>query len=61
MKMEDIELSLPHNLILAKAYSPAQNTKNQVQHEETAHHNQRNEEDPVEGTANGIVCLENQT
>ena len=36
---------------------PAQDTENEIEHEKTSHYNQRNEKDPIEGAADGIVCL----
>ena len=36
---------------------PAENTKDQVEHEEASHHDQRNEKDPIEGASYGIVGL----
>jgi hypothetical protein len=36
---------------------PTENTKDKVEHEEAAHHNKRDEENPVEHAAHGIICL----
>ena len=41
-----------------KVDSPAEDTEHQVEHEEGANHNQRDEVDPVEQATQGIVSLE---
>lgn len=37
---------------------PTKDSKNQVEHKKRANHNQWNEKDPVENTAQGIVGLQ---
>ena len=37
---------------------PTKDTKNQVEHKKWSHHDERDKEDPVEHTAEGIVGLE---
>ena len=36
---------------------PAENTKDQVEHEEASNYDQRNEKDPIEGASYSIVGL----
>ena len=36
---------------------PAQDTENEIEHEETSDDNQRNEKDPIEGAADCVVGL----
>ena len=40
------------------SFLPGENAEYEIEHEKRPHHDQGNEEDPVEGTADGIVCLE---
>ena len=37
--------------------SPAENTKDEIKHEEGSNHNQRNKESPVKNAAQCIICL----
>lgn len=37
---------------------PTEHTQDEVEHEEAAHHDERDEKDPVEGAADGVVGLD---
>lgn len=43
------------------SYSPAKNTKNQIQHKKRTQHNQRYKIHPVEVTSNSVVHLQKKT